>query len=206
MQSAHGELSSYEQPCGEDPPYCEQQEHIVQAAVEQWRGVSGVYEHSEQHAAAAAAVAAPAIAAVPVAHDGGDDLPEEMVYDQTAEVRAVLSLVRHNRLAKVQAVLDDGWDVETRDAFGNSLLLVAAQNNLRRMAKLLLEQGADVHGRNGKGNTCLHFAYAYQFPKMITLLKAAGADESVTNRMGLRCPQGIDAAKGRQSMYDRGLI
>ena len=133
----------------------------------------------------------------PVEHDGGDDLPPEMVMDQTSEVRGALSLVRHNRLAKVQALLDDGFEVETRDGFGNSLLLVAAQNNLRRMAKLLLEQGADVNGRNGKGNTCLHFAYAYQFPKMIALLEAHGANEDATNRLGLRTTQGIDVDKGR---------
>ena len=50
------------------------------------------------------------------------------------------SLARHNRLEKLKALLaDSSIDVDMRDPKGNTLLLVACQNGLKRVAKLMLK-------------------------------------------------------------------
>ena len=50
-----------------------------------------------------------------------------------------------------------------RDSKGNTLLLIAAQNGLRRMCKLILREGGDIDATNSNGNTALHFAFMYGF-------------------------------------------
>ena len=51
----------------------------------------------------------------------------------------VFSLARHNRYDALKALLvSREVDVEVRDAKGNTLLLVACQNGLRRIAKLVI--------------------------------------------------------------------
>ena len=79
-------------------------------------------------------------------------------------MEAVFSAVRHMRLDVVQKALDDG-DVgpDTVDYNGNTLLIVAAQNNNRKVLKLLLRREASLDAQNTKGNTALHYALAYRF-------------------------------------------
>jgi hypothetical protein len=67
----------------------------------------------------------------------------------------VFSLARHNRTSEVSALLDKGIPVDVKDKFGNTLLCVACQNGLKKMAKLALRRGADINAPNvrvlGKG-------------------------------------------------------
>ncbi|RHY02151.1 hypothetical protein DYB30_011926 [Aphanomyces astaci] len=60
----------------------------------------------------------------------------------------VFSLARHNRVDDVRAVLDRGLPVNTPDEHGNSLLIIACQNGLKRLAKELLRRGANINARN----------------------------------------------------------
>ena len=72
--------------------------------------------------------------------------------------------------------------MEDRDSKGNTILLVACQNGLRRIAKLALRFGADVNVQNHKQNTALHFCYTYGFGDTLgALLLEAGADETLIN-------------------------
>eukprot|EP01033_Poteriospumella_lacustris_P018563 gene18563-13367_t len=51
--------------------------------------------------------------------------------------------------------------VNTADQFGNTLLILAAQQGSRRMCKFLLRRGANINMQNLSGNTALHYCYAY---------------------------------------------
>ena len=77
-------------------------------------------------------------------------------------LREAFSLVRHNRHRKLKAFLkshEADLDVDTRDEKGNTMLCVACQNGLKRMAKIVLKNGADMNVQNNLGNTPLHFCF-----------------------------------------------
>ncbi|KAG2529429.1 hypothetical protein BBO99_00007006 [Phytophthora kernoviae] len=75
----------------------------------------------------------------------------------------LFSAARHNRLDSVIYMLDQGVPVNSRDAFGNTLLSIACQNGLKRIAKLALRRGANINKQNNRGNTALHFCFAYGY-------------------------------------------
>ena len=51
----------------------------------------------------------------------------------------------------------------TTQGQGNTLLLVAGQNGLKRISKMLLRFGANVNAQNERGQTALHFCFSYGF-------------------------------------------
>ena len=75
----------------------------------------------------------------------------------------LFSYCRHNRYLELQYHLHSGKDVNIRDRHGNTLLMIACQNNLRSMTKLLLRCGADMDLQNDKGNAALHYAFGYGY-------------------------------------------
>lgn len=100
--------------------------------------------------------------------------------------------VKNNKLAELENLMDEGLDIKCRDNNGNTLLLVAAQNGLRRMVKALLRRGATMNDQNLRGNTALHYAYAYKFEELAEYMKEKGADDSIVNGEGLTCYEGLD--------------
>lgn len=75
------------------------------------------------------------------------------------EVSAIFSYARHDRKEAVENMLDTGIPVDIRNEFGDTLLIVAAQNGNKRIAKAALRRGANINIRNYKGNTPLHFCF-----------------------------------------------
>ena len=59
--------------------------------------------------------------------------------------------MRHSRKDDVEQHLHAGIPVDIRDKFGNTLLITAAQNGNKSIAKLLLRRGANMDARNHKG-------------------------------------------------------
>ena len=63
-----------------------------------------------------------------------------------------------------------------QDAHGNTMLHVAAQNNLAKMADVLIGFGAHLGVKNRKGFTALDFAQTYKFQKLTAFLESMGAE------------------------------
>jgi hypothetical protein len=55
----------------------------------------------------------------------------------------IFSAARHNRVSEVESMIDSGMPIDIRDAYGNTLLAVACQNGLKKMAKCVLRRGAE---------------------------------------------------------------
>lgn len=107
-------------------------------------------------------------------------------------VKDVFSLARHNRVADLTALLDRGVPVDIADAHGNTILIVACQNGLKRVAKLALRRGCDIDARNSRGNTALHFCYAYGYGEGLgAYLVSKGADPAARNDAGFLPHEGI---------------
>lgn len=71
------------------------------------------------------------------------------------DIQDVWSLARHNRYKDVDALLQKGLPVNVRDAHGNTILAIACQNGLKRMAKVALRCGADINARNVRELGCV---------------------------------------------------
>lgn len=67
------------------------------------------------------------------------------------------------------------------------MLLLAAQNNSRRMIKLALKHGGDIDAINSKGNTALHYAMAYGYEECSKCLRKYGARVDIRNNEGDIC-------------------
>ena len=107
-------------------------------------------------------------------------------------VDQLFSLARHNRYKDVPIKLEEyGFDVDVENYHGNTLLCVASQNGLKRMAKLALRMGADIDHSNGMGNRPLHFCCAFGFAELAAYLISKGADPMLRNNNGVLCTEGL---------------
>lgn len=82
----------------------------------------------------------------------------------------IFSLSRHGKYMELEAILLKGVDPDSRDCFGNTILLVGAQNGNKRIVKLALRYGGQINMFNHMGNTALHFATQYNYYNLIDYL------------------------------------
>ena len=102
------------------------------------------------------------------------------------DVPTVFSQARNGRIKRVEESLNLGFPVDGEDEKGNTLLLVACQNNNRRLVELLLVRGANINHQNAQGNTALHFALAFDPEGLLgEYLIEHGADDTLENVEGL---------------------
>lgn len=100
----------------------------------------------------------------------------------------IFSLTRHNRYEQVEQLLDTGIPVDAQDRYGNTILTIACQNGLKRIAKLLLRRGANINSQNYHGNTPLHYCYAYNYGDSLgTYLISKGANPMIRNARNEAC-------------------
>ena len=106
---------------------------------------------------------------------------EDAIYRHSGE-EDIFSYARHNRLAHLRRCLDSGYDVESRDYAGNTVLMVGAQNGLKNVIKCALRRGAQLDTQNDMGNTALHFCFAFGFGDTLgAYLIQKGADDTLTS-------------------------
>lgn len=87
-------------------------------------------------------------------------------------------------LEAVKRHVAGGADLNIKDDFGSTPLIVAATFGKTDVAKALLDAGADLHVGNNEGSTPLHVASFLCYPDMVDALLDAGADVSATNNNG----------------------
>ena len=139
--------------------------------------------------------------------DGEDDNPfadKRGVLERKLKVEAdakvseimdqIMSLSRHGRYDEIDEIVsspDFVHSIDSKDSKGNTLLLSAAQNGNKRIAKLALRKGADINLQNLTGQTALHFAFSYGYEELGNYLISKGADDSIVNAEGLTCYEGL---------------
>lgn len=75
--------------------------------------------------------------------------PRDVVIEAPAvSENDIFSAARHNRIDSVAYMLDQGVSVNLRGTYGNTILSIACQNGLKRMAKLALRRGANINSAN----------------------------------------------------------
>jgi ankyrin repeat protein len=82
----------------------------------------------------------------------------------------------------VRSLLDQGVDVNQRDAYHRTALHMASQKGKLEVAKLLIKYGADVNCRDKEGWTPLHVASRFGYCDIAELLLDHSADVNVTQQ------------------------
>ena len=90
---------------------------------------------------------------------------------EAAKEQALLAAKATN-IAQMEDALAEDIPINTADEFGNTLLILAAQQGSKRMCKFLLRRGANINIQNLSGNTALHYCYAYSNRSLGEYLKA----------------------------------
>jgi ankyrin repeat protein len=116
------------------------------------------------------------------AFDGADVVPllrSGARADETAAdgMTALLFAALHGRPEAVEALLDAGASLKTRNRNGMTALLLAAEYNPDpRVTALLVKRGAPVDDRDGHGRTPLIAAAGRNNADVVEVLLAAGAN------------------------------
>jgi len=88
-------------------------------------------------------------------------------------------------------MLEKGVNPNLTDEYGNTILIVAAQNGSKRLVKTALRYNANINQQNYRGNTATHYAFAYGYRTLAEYILSKGADDRLKNELGLACYQGI---------------
>jgi uncharacterized protein len=86
---------------------------------------------------------------------------------------------RYGDVARLRALLDDGADVNARDRYHQTGLMLAAQGGHAECVRLLLARGADPDVAAKFSLTALMLAVIGGHPECVRLLVSAGADLTI---------------------------
>ncbi|KAJ1482497.1 hypothetical protein T484DRAFT_1803823, partial [Baffinella frigidus] len=81
---------------------------------------------------------------------------------------------------------------DVRDEYGNTLLIIAAQNGNKRIAKICLRRGALINAQNFRGQTALHYCFAFGYADLGLYLESKAADPRIRNEYGLDAREGLE--------------
>jgi CubicO group peptidase (beta-lactamase class C family) len=84
----------------------------------------------------------------------------------------------------VRQHIEAGSDLDDKDAYGSSPLIIAATFGKTEVASLLIEAGADLSIRDNQGSMPLHIAAFFGYTEIVGTLLDAGADKFSRNMDG----------------------
>ena len=84
----------------------------------------------------------------------------------------------------VQTLLDEGADINAKDAEGNPILREAIWRGHTEIVRFLVESGADVNAKDTEGNPILHEAVWRGHTEIVRLLVESGADVNAKDTEG----------------------
>ena len=128
---------------------------------------------------------------------------EAQDYEEVIIHNNLFSLVRNAHHEEINAALTKGCDSNLMDDDGNTLLIVAAQNNQFEIVKLLLKFGASIEMFNVNGNSALHFCSEYGYHMLGRYLLLQKANPFIKNLKGLFAYQGSNTI--HSTLEDYGL-
>lgn len=87
-------------------------------------------------------------------------------------------------LKAIRDHIEAGTDLDEKDAYGSTPLLIAATFGKTEVAKALIEAGADVNITSNDGATALHTAAFLCRTEIVRALLNNGADKHIKNNFG----------------------
>lgn len=87
-------------------------------------------------------------------------------------------------LSAVRQHIEAGTDLDKKDAYGSTPLMIASTFGRTEIAELLIKGGADLNITNNDGSTALHSAAFLCRTEIVRMLLEAGADKTIRNNFG----------------------
>ncbi len=117
-----------------------------------------------------------------------------------------LMLIQYDYLSfmtkALTVLLEAGADVNRKDSYGRTALIIAADKHCYKDAiKELIRAGADLNIADIKGKTALHYALQYGSQDVARYLIKKGADYNRADNNGMT-PASIAAEKGYDSVLE----
>jgi ankyrin repeat protein len=107
-------------------------------------------------------------------------------------------------LKSVRQHIQAGTDLDEKDAYGSTPLIIAATFGKTEVAKALIEAGADVNVTNNDGATALHSAAFLCRTEIVVALLNNGADKNIKNNYGSTALESISGPfEEAKSIYDQ---
>jgi len=102
-----------------------------------------------------------------------------------------------------------GTDLNAKDAYGSTPLIIAATFGKTEVAKALIEAGADVNITNNDGGTALHSAAFLCRTEIVNALLENGIDKNIRNNFGSTALESVmapfDVVKSIYDQFSRDL-
>ena len=95
---------------------------------------------------------------------------------EPADIPVLIENCYPDRVHVVRELLEAGVDMEARDFYGNTALIMASSHGYPDVVRVLLEAGADKEAKNNNGYTALTAASRYGHRDVVQLLLEAGED------------------------------
>lgn len=102
----------------------------------------------------------------------------------TTKLAELSNNLNSNDFIEISRLLKEGADVNVRNDFGATALIMASQAGYIEIVKILLDASADVNSTS-KDMTALFLASQQGYTEIVGLLLGAGADVNVKNEEGL---------------------
>ncbi len=114
-------------------------------------------------------------------HKGKNSVGREEV--QKTAYEDLIEAVKEGDTKKVKDFLEKGADVNAKDNYGSTLLMIACREGWTDIAELLLEKGADVNAKNKHNDplTALTYAARGGYEYIVELLVSKGVDQEAKN-------------------------
>lgn len=90
----------------------------------------------------------------------------------------IFSLARSGRVFEIQNLFRGGIDPDSMDKHGNTILILACQNNHKDLARLCLQYSCDINWRNNSGKSALDFTRQYKYSHLESYLIRKGAENA----------------------------
>lgn len=95
-----------------------------------------------------------------------------------------IEVAKRNDVSAIEALLQKGVDINTKDTDGNTALIWASRNGQRACMQKLVERGAKIDEKNGIGETALIVASRSGYKDIVELLIKNGADVNLKTNDG----------------------
>ncbi len=92
--------------------------------------------------------------------------------------------VLQNNIEGVKENIEAGTDINAKDQFGSTPLIIAATFGRIEISKLLIDAGADLNIQSNEGSTALHIASVFGRIEIVKSLLERGAERSIRNNFG----------------------
>jgi ankyrin repeat protein len=100
-----------------------------------------------------------------------------MFFIEEIKTRILMKAARAGKTDMLEALLDEGIDVNTKDNDGMTALMWAAYKCHLTAVEFLLDNDADVNAKNNDGKTAFNLTEGGIYTEIVEALKQAGTKE-----------------------------